>query len=140
MSKILILLTMIFMHIIADYNMQGWLASAKQKEWWEKNAPDKFYENDYVIALFMHSFSWTFMVMSIPSVYKMLNTPLDRIDLVPLFILIIFAINLIVHMVTDNSKANLKEINLVQDQLIHLLQILTTWLAMVDYRVVFVIQ
>lgn len=131
MSKVLILIVMIFMHIVDDYYLQGWLASAKQKSWWEENAPDELYKNDYLMALFMHGFSWTFMVMFVPSMYMMLNTPLDRINLTPLFILVMFVINLIVHTTTDHSKANLKEINLVQDQLIHLLQIVVTWLAMV---------
>lgn len=131
MSKVLILIVMIFMHIVDDYYLQGWLASAKQKSWWEENAPDELYKNDYLMALFMHGFSWTFMVMFVPSMYMMLNTPLDRINLTPLFILVMFVINLIVHTTTDHSKANLKKINLVQDQLIHLLQIVVTWLAMV---------
>lgn len=131
MSKVLILLVMIFLHIVDDYYLQGWLASAKQIEWWEKNAPDKLYENDYLMALFIHGFSWTFMTMLVPSVYVMLNTPLDRIDFAPLFIIVLFSVNWIVHVITDNSKANLKEINLIQDQLIHILQIVATWIVMI---------
>lgn len=61
--KLFILLCMLFLHIVDDYYLQGWLASAKQKSWWEKNSPDKLYKHDYLIALFMHSFSWTFMIM-----------------------------------------------------------------------------
>lgn len=34
--KILILFTMIFCHIVDDYYLQGWLASAKQKSWWKR--------------------------------------------------------------------------------------------------------
>ena len=131
MSKLLILLIMIFMHIVDDYYLQGWLASAKQKSWWEQNAPDELYRNDYLMALFMHGFSWAFMVMFVPSVYMIMNTPLDRINLISLFIIILFAINLILHAIIDNSKANLKHINLVQDQLMHLSQIVVTWFAMV---------
>ena len=54
---------MIFCHIVDDYYLQGWLASAKQKKYWEENAPDKMYKHDYIWALIMHSFSWAFMVM-----------------------------------------------------------------------------
>lgn len=54
--KILFLLGMIFCHIVDDYYLQGWLASAKQKEWWSKNAPNPLYKYDYIMALFMHSF------------------------------------------------------------------------------------
>ena len=71
--KILILICMIFMHIVDDYYLQGVLASMKQKQWWEKNAPDKLYKYDYIVALIMHSFSWTFMIMIIPTIYYILN-------------------------------------------------------------------
>ena len=38
-NKILILAAMILGHILADYNLQGWLASAKQRKYWKENAP-----------------------------------------------------------------------------------------------------
>lgn len=40
----------------------------------------------------------------------------------------IFTINWLVHMITDNAKANLMKNNLIQDQVIHVVQILITWL------------
>lgn len=70
--KLIILVSIIFCHIVDDYYLQGWLASAKQKSWWEKNAPDKLYRYDYIVALFMHSFSWSFMIMLVPTVYVVL--------------------------------------------------------------------
>ena len=66
--KTILLLTMLFCHIVDDYYLQGWLASAKQKLWWEKNVPDKLYKNDYIMALCEHAFSWTFMIM-LPLMY-----------------------------------------------------------------------
>lgn len=33
---IALLIFMIFAHLVDDYYLQGWLASAKQKKWWEK--------------------------------------------------------------------------------------------------------
>ena len=125
MYKILLLLTMIFLHIVDDYYLQGWLASAKQKSYWEQNAPDELYKHDYIMALFMHSFSWAFMIMVVPSVYTLINT--TNTNNASLVIALFFLINLCIHMVVDNSKANLKKINLVQDQLCHLVQILVTW-------------
>jgi hypothetical protein len=116
---------MIFLHIVDDYYLQGWLASAKQKSYWEKNAPDELYKHDYIMALFMHSFSWAFMIMVVPSVYTLINT--TNTNNSSLVIALFFLINLCIHMVVDNSKANLKKINLVQDQLCHLVQILITW-------------
>lgn len=123
--KILLLLVMIFLHIVDDYYLQGWLASAKQKLWWEQNAPDKLYKHDYIMALFMHSFSWAFMIMIVPTIYTLVvaaNIPL---------IVILFVGNLLMHMIVDDMKANKKEINLVQDQLMHLTQIFITWVLLV---------
>ena len=68
--ELFVLLSMIFCHIVDDYYLQGWLASAKQKSWWEQNAPQKLYQQDYLMALLVHSFSWTFMVMLIPSLHS----------------------------------------------------------------------
>lgn len=121
--KILILITMIFCHIIDDYYLQGWLASAKQKSWWEKNSPKDMYRHDYLVALFMHSFSWTFMIMLIPTIYILLVGGI--------WSPFVFVTNLIVHMVVDDLKANRKKINLVQDQVIHMIQILATWCGMI---------
>lgn len=117
--KIFILLCMIFCHIVDDYYLQGWLASAKQKEWWEKNCPDKLYKNDYIMALFMHSFSWSFMMMLPYHIYIILFGG----KIYP----IILIINIVIHMYVDNWKANRKKINLIQDQCIHLFQIFITW-------------
>lgn len=123
MSKVLLLLAMIFLHIVDDYYLQGWLASAKQKSWWEKNSPDKLYKYDYIMALFMHSFSWSFMIMITPTIYALTHEATNA----PLAITVLFFINLVIHMIVDNAKANLKKINLIQDQLIHLVQIVFTW-------------
>lgn len=133
MIKILLLLTMIFMHIVDDYYLQGWLASAKQKSWWKQNAPDDLYKHDYIMALFMHSFSWTFMIMIVPSLYA-LSHATDLINTVSLQIILVFICNLFLHMKTDHKKANLKKINLIQDQLIHLNQLFWTWWYLVCIR------
>lgn len=118
---LLILILMIFCHIIADYNLQGWLASAKQKEWWEKNAPDKMYKNDYKMALFVHSFAWSFMVQLPVVIYALY---MDKFFWIQFYL---FVWNVVMHYVVDNQKANKKEINLVKDQLWHMWQILITW-------------
>ena len=129
MYKILLLLVMIFLHIVDDYYLQGWLASAKQKSWWEQNAPDKLYKRDYIMALFMHGFSWAFMIMLVPSVYVLMNYP--NINAASLAIALMFFANQCIHMSIDNKKANLKQINLIQDQLIHLVQIIVTWFSLI---------
>ena len=110
---------MIFCHIVDDYYLQGWLASAKQKSWWEKNAPEKLYKYDYLAALFMHSFSWSFMIMLPPTIALMVAGGIWK----PVLLIV----NLMIHMFVDNLKANEKKINLVQDQIIHVIQIIFTW-------------
>ena len=118
MNNVFIILCMIFCHVIADYNLQGWLASAKQKSYWEKNAPDQMYKHDYICALAMHSFGWTFMIM-LPLMYA--------VDFkVNPFLLFMFISNVLMHAIIDDLKANKKWINLWQDQLIHIYQIVVT--------------
>ena len=122
MIKVLILLCMIFCHIVDDYYLQGWLASAKQREWWGKNAPNPLYKYDYLVALFMHSFSWAFvMMLPIMIIYYLSANNY-------ILYLILFPINIMIHAITDHTKANLKKINLVQDQSIHIIQIILTWI------------
>lgn len=118
MSNIFIVLLMIFMHIVDDYYLQGWLASAKQKKYWEENAPDKLYRYDYIWALIMHSFSWVFMIM-LPIAF------VKGFDIGIVF-LIVFISNLTLHAVVDDAKANKRKINLWTDQIIHLCQIALT--------------
>ena len=59
----MIFLTMIFLHIVDDYYLQGILAQMKQKKFWKEQTPDELYKYDYIWALIMHAFSWTFMIM-----------------------------------------------------------------------------
>lgn len=111
---------MLFCHIIDDYYLQGWLASAKQKKYWRElpGYTDK-YKFDYIVALIMHSFSWSFMIM--------LPVMVINNFCINILFLIVFIANVIIHGVTDNAKANLFKINLVQDQIIHVIQIIITF-------------
>ena len=131
MQKIVLLLSMIFCHIVDDYYLQGWLASAKQKKWWEENAPAKLYKHDYIIALAEHAFSWTFMI-HIPLFIIMILSN-QYINTSPFIEIFIF--NWFVHAVTDDEKANKKTINLITDQIIHIIQIFITWIIYISIRV-----
>ena len=123
--KIALLIFMIFAHITDDYYLQGWLASAKAKKWWEKNAPDKLYSKDYIMALFCHSLSWSIMVFLPILIYSLYN----QIDLNWFYL--VLPINLIIHAVIDDLKANKFKINLIIDQSIHFIQIFITWIIFV---------
>ena len=118
MNTLFLVLSMIFCHIVDDYYLQGWLASAKQKKYWQDNAPDKMYQYDYIWALIMHAFSWSFMVM-LPIAFLL------SFDVNVLFG-VVFALNVAIHAFTDDLKANKKKINLWVDQIIHLTQIVIT--------------
>ena len=122
---ITILILMFFAHIVDDYYLQGWLASAKTKNWWKKNAPDKLYSKDYIMALFCHSLSWSIMVFLPILIYSLHN----QIDLDWFYL--VLPINLIVHAIIDDLKANKFKINLIIDQSIHFIQIFITWLIFV---------
>ena len=113
-----LLVAMMFCHIVDDYYLQGWLASAKQKSWWEKNAPDKLYKHDYIVALICHAFSWTVMITLPLIIYTQGNLG---------WVWLTVPVNWTIHALVDNWKANIKKINLIVDQSIHLGQILLTW-------------
>jgi len=120
-NPIFIMLTMIFCHILDDFCLQqGCLSKLKQKKFWEENAPQELYKNDYKIALIVHSFSWSFMIM-LP-IFFLVNFNVD------ILMVGIFLVNQIIHYRIDNLKANKLKINLEVDQGIHLIQIMVTWL------------
>lgn len=122
MTKPFIILWMIFFHIVDDYYLQGWLASAKQKSYWQENAPDKLYKHDYIWALIMHSFSWAFMIM-LPIAY------VNQFDIGFEF-MFMFVVNVIMHAFTDDLKANQKKISLWEDQFVHMCQIAVTFVML----------
>ena len=125
MSKSFIILWMLFNHVFDDYFLQGCLANLKQEEYWQKNIPEnlyEFYRDDYLMALLMHSLSWSFMIM-LPIAFVMSFN-------VDLIFVVFFFLNVIFHAVVDDMKANRKTINLVIDQSIHIFQVLFTYLLL----------
>ena len=110
------LVLMLAGHLVADYTLQGWLADGKQKSWWRKNCAEEIldkYRYDYIAALVCHSLYWSIFVCSV-----FYNSRL---------FLAAIAVNTLVHAVIDDLKANRMRINLIADQLLHLLQILVTF-------------
>lgn len=114
-----LVLSMVFLHIVDDFCLQPIILNKlKQKSWWEQNAPNPLYRYDYIMALLMHSLSWCFMTM-LPVAYSM------NFDITGKFLLA-FAVNTLIHGLTDHIKANKGWINLITDQGIHLVQIAIT--------------
>lgn len=120
-----ILLLMILCHILDDFVLQkATLSNLKQREWWEREIGTKeygmplMYKNDYIMALVIHALSWSIMI----------HLPLFIFDIKWYMLITSVACNCLIHCVVDDAKANLKSINLIQDQLIHLGQIGITFL------------
>ena len=115
-----VFLSMIFLHILDDFHLQGRLIDMKQISWWRKQTEDPKYKNDYLVALFIHSFSWSF-VISLPILYT-INFEMNT------FFKLIFIENIIIHAYIDDLKANKFKINLVEDQSVHIIQICVLFL------------
>lgn len=121
--NIIVLFTMVFLHIKDDFN-QHIMADLKCKAWWEKNEPADMYKKDYKIVLFLHAFSWCFAI-HIPIIVWILY---DKVKLPVVIFIFTFIANLYIHYMIDDMKANKRWINLTADQVMHLVQILITWL------------
>ena len=114
-----LLLLMILCHLIDDFVLQGTcLVNLKQKSWWKQNAPRDLYKNDYKMGLLMYSLEWCLMI-NLPLI--LLGTPGD------VFLIFSVILNTGIHYLVDDLKANKLKINLIQDQSIHLCQILLTY-------------
>ena len=120
MVKILIL--MFFCHLIDDFVLQGKFTYLKQRTWWIKacnddGLPFDKYKNDYRMALFEHSLEWSIAIM-LPIIFLC--------NVSGWILLAAVVINTIIHYIVDNAKANQLRLNLIQDQLIHFIQIIVT--------------
>jgi hypothetical protein len=115
-----ILVLMLLGHLVADYTLQGWLADGKQKSWWEETIIKKYghlvdmakYKYDYIAALVCHALYWSIFICA----------PFYASS----WFIVAVILNTIVHAIVDDLKANRHKINLIQDQLLHLGQILMT--------------
>ena len=116
---LIVLSSMVFLHIIDDFVLQTKLADMKQISWWKIHAPASIYRNDYKLCLLAHGYEWAFMMM-IPVVFAM------GFDLGWMWVML--PVNATVHAAIDHAKANDMALNLWQDQMLHLGQILLTFI------------
>ena len=114
-----IFLIMILLHIIDDFVLQPiCLSKLKQKSFWESYVKDdEKYKFDYKVALAIHALSWAIMI----------HLPLMVIGISEYGILFSVIINTIIHAWIDDEKANKLNINLFEDQIMHLGQIVGSW-------------
>lgn len=117
---IIILILMFLCHLLADYPLQGWLATAKAKSYWK----DTETPHDWAMALICHSMMWGIMIY-LPFIF------IGEIDFggwIELVFWLTLPINIVLHIFIDNLKANKKKIDLITDQCLHFFQITMTWL------------
>ena len=125
--KLFVLLSMVFGHLFDDFFLQiPWLVNGKQKEWWRANVTDKQYEDDYIIAMIAHAFSWTFVMMFPAAIYVDFQ--------ITVLFGILFLLNVILHAFIDDQKANARNINLIIDQKAHIGQVISTWILLVAFK------
>lgn len=107
---------MILLHIIDDFVLQPIsLSKLKQKTFWDPYLKDsKLYKYDYKVALIIHGLSWSIMI----------HIPFMLLPINEWWILFSVITNAIIHAWIDNEKANKLSINLLTDQICHLVQII----------------
>jgi hypothetical protein len=126
MNKVLLFFIMVWLHIVDDYYLQSILAQMKQKKWWINNEEYKpLYKYDYIVALIAHGFSWSFTVHIPFIVLYFMNSNINQYTLI--FSIIIHTF---IHTYVDNMKANKRCINLIVDQLIHMIQLIIILIIM----------
>lgn len=140
----LLIIMALTMHIIGDFVLQGnFLANAKQKNYWikqidleypaDKVGIDKhqkakrFYQLDFIPVLLSHSLLWTSCIFLPIGIYLAYTNQLQ--DMIPIFT-IEYILNLFMHAIVDDLKANDRVINLCIDQLLHILQIAVTYVTL----------
>lgn len=153
---VLTLLFMILLHIYEDFHLQGKMANMKQKTWWLHEVQDTVidtdrrmgvqtdvrdpryigfvdwkmskYGGDYIPVLFLHGFEWAMFIHIPIMVSYILYTNVFLSDMFLTLLCASIILNMLIHVVVDHEKANRMSINLIADQLIHLIQIMATFI------------
>lgn len=120
LPKLSVLGLMLLLHFIADFVFQSVRdANLKQKKWWEEATKDmankEIYRYDWIAGMACHCLLWSLMVC-LPFVARPIYLPMAIAQA-------------IIHFWIDDRKANRFKINLIEDQLLHLVQIVGTWLS-----------
>ena len=111
------LLFMLFAHVIADYTLQGNFVFLKTKKFWVEQGKN---ENSFIPALIAHSFLVSFCI----------SLPLYMADVTESKMVASIIINTIIHSIVDHLSANSNKFGLITDQLIHVIQIVLTYIVL----------
>lgn len=118
---------MFLCHVLDDFVLQpACLGKLKQRATWMDDpvGKDERYKNDYKCALLIHSVSWSSWIL-VPGIF-MLSIPGWILGGTIL-------INSFIHYKVDDLKANRRRINLWADQLIHIIQVIVTFLILITW-------
>ena len=122
MLKSYIFIFMLFAHCIGDYILQkDFISKAKRKSFWLNIKDEKVDTFAYLSILCVHAFIWSFCI-HLPLI---LFLPQSNIIVVSIFI------NFLIHGIIDDLKANRNKISMTIDQLIHVLQIVITYILFI---------
>lgn len=138
--KIFILIAMILLHIVEDFHLQGILANMKQKSWWDKQIIDfppkkaNKYRKDYIISLIIHSLENSIFI-TLPIIINDLyyTFTVNKDNSLWITWMIYIWLNSYYHYLIDDLKCNKMKINLIIDQLLHLVMIVFIWLCHWNY-------
>lgn len=121
-----LVLLVLLLHFYSDFNLQigAKLDGMKQKIWWRRqfkklkiDAVDaKRYRYDFKCALLIHAFVWSILTFA-PLIYFTKSV---------VGILAIVVVNALMHAKIDDVKANEYLLNLIEDQVMHIVQIAGT--------------
>lgn len=110
---------MVLCHIIADFHLQGIMGDMKQKSFWKPYGEQ--YQNDWKPVMLLHGIEWA-IIVSVPCLLT------SWFDVSWWFIAAVIVTGL-THAYIDNLKANNFQINLIEDQALHMLQIVLLLVA-----------
>lgn len=124
MTLQVVIVYMLFAHLLADYTLQGWLSNGKRMDWWRgqikeligKDLTKTKYRYDYIAALICHALYWSIFVCAPFYTSK--------------WFLAAILLNTVGHATIDHFKCNRFTLNLIEDQLLHLLQMAITLLVL----------
>lgn len=130
-SAIKIIVITLVLHFISDFNLQigAKLHEMKQKAWWKEqlgknpSLDPRPYRYDWICALLIHSFVWSAITFA----------PILWVVESVVGIAICLLANTAVHAWIDHAKANEYALSLVEDQVLHFMQIAMTlwaWMAL----------
>ena len=121
-----LVLLVLLLHFYSDFNLQigAKLDGMKQKIWWRRQfkklkmdeVDAKHYGYDFKCALLIHAFVWSILTFA-PLIYFTKSVA---------GILVMVAANALIHAKIDDVKANEYLPNLIEDQVMHIVQIAGT--------------